>query len=855
MDTARLSVVCFGQQNWDYCWTGKQQLLSRLAARGHRVLYVDPEWAGAAGASASAWAALHPGRSRAGLVQEGPGELFVYRYAPVRGLGWRLNRRHRPRALARVASALGFTGGVALALRPPALDLVPVVRPRGLLYYAVDEMTAFGERSAEERRAVRAAEDRMLRAADVALAVSERLHRRFLTVQPRAYYLPNGADVEHFAPDALAAAPPLADLPPTQGPVLGFVGQVDERLDQELVAAMARARPDWTVLLAGRVKPGVDVATLAGLPNVHLLGYRDYADLPSVLQRFDVCLVPYRRTELTRSCNPLKVFEYLATGRPVVATDLDGLQWCRHAIEIAGQGTDAFVTAVERALAGTQEDRRQRIALARANGWDDRVDALEDHLRTLADRRPPKRTSPHRGAPVASRTPAALPGEPQARWGARGEAVFQVARGVGALQHVGRRLARTLRGHPHPDVGAILVAQHARLGDVLAMLPLLAALRQRYPAARVDLGTPSGSVALGAVLRDLGLVDEVVALGAGSRGRARHLLGLWRRGWDLSLTGYGTGFVREALWVGAVRRWGLDDGTPEHRHLTRRVPVDPGRHQAENHLLLLGPGEDVVGSARIPTLPVADGETDRRSVVLHVGAQKPSRRWPAERFVELVEALGVTRPELRFVFTGAPDEAPLVERVLETLTAEVRARADNRAGATDLEGLARLLAGAGAVVSNDTGVLHLARAVGAPLVAVLGPENADLWGPHPGGRAPVVALRAEVPCAPCKLWSCDPLYCLRSVSADAVVQAVLDLLDRAHPVWLPGDEGVEPGTEPVLHGVHRRFLDRDWDALARAGFAVPVDTPDPRHAASRSAPASSARNEGRNTSVGRNASA
>ncbi|MGH7504541.1 MAG: glycosyltransferase [Longimicrobiales bacterium] len=383
----RRNIICFGQQNWDYCWTGKQQLMSRLAARGHRVLYVDPTWAPAAHTSADRWRALAPVRNRHGLRHVGPGDLFVFTYSYSPLLPWRLVARRWPRVVRTLARALAFETPIAIALRPPAASLLAALRPAASIYYAVDEMTAFGDRSEQERRAVRAQEDAILGQVDLALAVSERLHRRFLEVQPRSYFLPNGADLEHFAParlDRIDPHPAVAGLP---RPRIGFVGQVDERLDQALLAAVARMRPGWQVVLAGRVKQGVDVARIEAKPNIHLIGYQDYQLLPAILREVDVCVVPYRSTELTESCNPLKVFEYLATGRPVVATPIEGLHWCRDVIGFADTA-ETFVQRIEEALAGTGENRAARLALAAANGWNARVDVLEQRMeQALAIRR------------------------------------------------------------------------------------------------------------------------------------------------------------------------------------------------------------------------------------------------------------------------------------------------------------------------------------------------------------------------------------------------------------------------------------------------------------------------------------
>ena len=117
---------------------------------------------------------------------------------------------------------------------------------------------------------------------------------------------------------------------------MGFVGQIDERMDQGLVVALARkiahrARPAQ-VVLAGRVKDDVDVSRLRGEPNVHLVGFVPYEQLAGIYRELDVGIVPYVISALTQASNPLKVYEYIAADLPTVATDLAGLNSTREAI-------------------------------------------------------------------------------------------------------------------------------------------------------------------------------------------------------------------------------------------------------------------------------------------------------------------------------------------------------------------------------------------------------------------------------------------------------------------------------------------------------------------------------------------
>jgi glycosyltransferase involved in cell wall biosynthesis len=160
---------------------------------------------------------------------------------------------------------------------------------------------------------------------------------------------------------------------------------VATKLDLELIEGVARARPGWSIALVGPVGAGdplTNISALEALPNVHLLGARPYASLPEVLRGADVALVPYAINELTRSVFPMKVFEYLAAGLPVVTTPLPALNATSGVIVAADAA--ATVEAVERALAQDgPEARRARSLAVQGNSWDARLEEISSYLSGL----------------------------------------------------------------------------------------------------------------------------------------------------------------------------------------------------------------------------------------------------------------------------------------------------------------------------------------------------------------------------------------------------------------------------------------------------------------------------------------
>jgi glycosyltransferase involved in cell wall biosynthesis len=222
-----------------------------------------------------------------------------------------------------------------------------------------------------------------LAAADLVIVSSTALPARMPRAGSRPVVVPNGCDPGHFRPDG-PVAPWLAGLP---WPRIGYLGAVDTRaLDGRLVAEVARRRPRWTFVLAGP-STAAGRRPLCGLPNVHLAGPIPYSEAPAALRGFDVGVIPYRLGGLIDYVHPKKCFEYLAAGRPVVATPLDSLVAMDAPLRLAA-GPAAFAAAIAAALAEPDDAaavaRRRTVALA--NSWRHRGGQLRMLLAPLLDR-------------------------------------------------------------------------------------------------------------------------------------------------------------------------------------------------------------------------------------------------------------------------------------------------------------------------------------------------------------------------------------------------------------------------------------------------------------------------------------
>jgi glycosyltransferase involved in cell wall biosynthesis len=378
--------------------------MSRLAQR-HRVFHVDfgPE-------SLRGW--VHRARRSPGGLD--PREPFVRRDRGVTVLDFwspavagRLPRGHpvrsfleyglRVRWLARHLRRAGVRRPIVWVYHPGYGPVLGALDRRLLVYDCVDEYSEFPEYR-EPAGWIAAREARLCREADLVFTTSETLHRAKRPLRPEAtHFVENVGDAEHFGRALRPETKVPSELATLPRPVFGFVGAVSGyKVNLEWLSALADARPDGSVVLIGPVgvaDPHTDLSALRERRNVHLLGQRPYAELPAFVKGFDVALIPYRINAFTRFSFPIKFFELLGSGRPVVISALPALGAYHGAVRVADDA-HGFVAACSAAAAAPEAGREARVALAQRHSWPVRVAALWGHVEarlaaTAAEERAP----------------------------------------------------------------------------------------------------------------------------------------------------------------------------------------------------------------------------------------------------------------------------------------------------------------------------------------------------------------------------------------------------------------------------------------------------------------------------------
>jgi GT2 family glycosyltransferase/glycosyltransferase involved in cell wall biosynthesis len=272
---------------------------------------------------------------------------------------------------------LGIRNPVQVVTIPTAWEVVRPMRRRALVFNRSDKHSAFSE---VEGPYVENLEHQLLESSDAIVYVSHALMQEDQAVAgPRAHFLDHGVDLDHFRTRPVEEIP--HDLATIPGPRIGFFGGIDDYIiDLELLGKVATRFPEASVVLIGDVTCPVD--ELEAAPNVHLLGQRPYAQIPSYGSGFDVALMPWVQNEWIAVCNPIKVKEYLALGLPVVTTWYAEAARYEHVMLIA-TSHDQFLDAIASVLAGR---RPASPEACRAVVLDASWDACADRLRAIAAR-------------------------------------------------------------------------------------------------------------------------------------------------------------------------------------------------------------------------------------------------------------------------------------------------------------------------------------------------------------------------------------------------------------------------------------------------------------------------------------
>lgn len=248
-----------------------------------------------------------------------------------------------------------------------------------IIYDAMDLHAGFKETSSFNLEN----EQIILKQSNIILSSSDYLTIQFRKYKSKIFSLKNAGEYRHFATSLKLGGNPPKDLHDLKHPIIGYYGALADWLNTDLIQGLAESFPNATIVLIGHVSNKKLLLLADQYPNIYLLGEKPYSQLPHYLAHFDVCLIPFKLTKLIQATNPVKIYEYFASGKPVVATSIPELLPYKKIIYIADSVT-SYISAVKRALKEQSVMKKKaRIAVAKANTWIDRAKALETHILTM----------------------------------------------------------------------------------------------------------------------------------------------------------------------------------------------------------------------------------------------------------------------------------------------------------------------------------------------------------------------------------------------------------------------------------------------------------------------------------------
>ncbi|WP_187770653.1 glycosyltransferase [Cognatilysobacter lacus] len=362
---ADFPIIVHCHLRWDFVWQRPQQIFSRLA-KDHRILFIeDPVIAD--GEPRLAIDEPYPNLVR--VIPQIPRSMAVDADLDAEIFLPQIRQALREHPLL----AGKFVNAVQWFYSPmPAPGYMGQLGAVGVVYDCMDELANF--RFAPPDIGDR---ERLVMAnAGVVFTGGYQLFESKSKHHGNVHFYGCGVDVGHYgkARDTTTEIP--AAVAATPGPRFGYFGVIDERLDYELIAALAERFPEASVIMAGPVVK-VDPEELPKHSNIHWLGQQRYEDLPSIVKGFDVCLMPFALNEATRYINPTKTLEYMAAGKPIVSTAVADVVRNFTPIVSVAYSQDEFIDAVERAWRDPDAALlAQGIERAEGASWDATVESM-----------------------------------------------------------------------------------------------------------------------------------------------------------------------------------------------------------------------------------------------------------------------------------------------------------------------------------------------------------------------------------------------------------------------------------------------------------------------------------------------
>lgn len=367
-------VVCISTSNYFPIPTRKQNVMNRLSDA--EIIYIDPPVSLIAPIKdRSVFPRLMAYKKEGKKVRD---NITVYAAPPVipffNKFRWvnKINQKRFARFVEDKIKKHGFDKPYLWCYSPTSCDLIKEIPNSGVIYDCVDRHSAY--KGMINPAVVDKMEEDLTRRASQVFCTAQGLYETLETYNKNTKLIPNGAAYEIFS----KAATVEQKRDSAKKPVFGFVGMLQECIDYDCIEALAKAYPHGEIAIIGRALPGVDLSSLEKYSNIRFYGLIPQTELPEYIRNFDVCLNVFQEGRLSKDVSPLKFYEYLATGKPIVSTK-EPLQVMDFAdVVFIAENVDDFVIKCGEALLETDPEKaKKRMGYGKACSWDERVKQME----------------------------------------------------------------------------------------------------------------------------------------------------------------------------------------------------------------------------------------------------------------------------------------------------------------------------------------------------------------------------------------------------------------------------------------------------------------------------------------------
>jgi len=382
-------IVCISTQDWGDLWTRKQRFMKRFAEQGFRVLYVETQvhWVTYLLELKSRFRRLVAFLKGPRSVQENLWVItppLILPFFQMNTLICKINSRLLSWFLRRQLRKLSFNDPVIYSYAPFSGYLMKYLNTTRKLYECVDEFAI--NKGLVRRKTVERQERDTISQCKAVIVTAPFLFERKRSAGSKTVLIPNAVDADHYRKTNLGRIIPAAVLSKLPKPIVGFVGAVAYWIDLELIGYLSKKLPSYSFVFVGPVS--VNVRKLSGFSNIQFLGRKPYDDLPSYLSGIDICMNPYVLDDVASGCSPLKLYEYMAAGKPIVSVRMPEAEKFADLIEIA-DSYEEFACKIE-LLASKNNSWKRNFAskawrVSQNHTWDRRFKQTLDVLTECFD--------------------------------------------------------------------------------------------------------------------------------------------------------------------------------------------------------------------------------------------------------------------------------------------------------------------------------------------------------------------------------------------------------------------------------------------------------------------------------------